>query len=335
MSSRRLAWAGAVIIGSHQMATAGPSYLAARAHVTPVAPIANGHRAATRLDLDTLKKQFRRADSADARVTLLEKMAGVSGTNSDLVARALARGLKDDSFLVRAKAAKLLGGLTGNSEALDALLDAGQAFPRERAEAMKAPSLKLPKIGDKNGLEKLEKVQAQADAFVQRLEDLAKYEGELVQALLPCKDERCVKVLGQLLQSAPLDPYGKSILDWLFEYGTAPAVEQVMDYIAAVAKQLKRRARDRKELARTKPRRTPRQWDGNRDSWRDLEERRLKNSLVTFDALTSLLEDRLDEFGDIVREHLKRTPLAPAPPAMDSKAWAKWWKSEEAKLGGL
>lgn len=334
--SRGLALASALLLSAPAVAeadgSAPPSPLA-EAPATSAAPSLSA--TLSRRDLSDLKKEFRKADTQAARIELLKEMAKVAGASPDQIADALELGLEDDSFLVQARAAKQLGALIENEAALTALLDAGRSFTSDRAEAMQMPKLNVPKLGDKDGLEKLRLMQEQLDKKTERLKGLVKYEKELIGALLSSEDERCVEVFGEILQAVPLDPYGEDIVKWLFHVGTTSSLDEVMDFIPVMDKQIKSREKERKKLARTRPERTPREWKGTKDAWKAREQGRIDGLLSRFDEGTQNVEGRLNEFGALVRGLAKKMDLAPAPDKMDARAWAKWWRSERAKLKAL
>ena len=217
----------------------------ARAAATPESAAAPAPR-----DLSDLIRELRKAEQPEIRINVLTKIAAVSESPEEpnAVVNALARGLKDDSFLVAAKAAELLGTRYKNDAALEHLVDACGDLEKVRKKAldgleeMKNP---LPKFGDKTFVEDLNKLSALLDKKMAMLEELHVYETILLMGILMRRDDRCVEALADLMKFHLYNDTSWPIVEGLFNIGTSTAIEEVIELFPMAEKALDVRAKER------------------------------------------------------------------------------------------
>jgi hypothetical protein len=304
----------------------------ARAAATPESAAAPAPR-----DLSDLIRELRKAEQPEIRINVLTKIAAVSESPEEpnAVVNALARGLKDDSFLVAAKAAELLGTRYKNDAALEHLVDACGDLEKVRKKAldgleeMKNP---LPKFGDKTFVEDLNKLSALLDKKMAMLEELHVYETILLMGILMRRDDRCVEALADLMKFHLYNDTSWPIVEGLFNIGTSTAIEEVIELFPMAEKALDVRAKERKKLARQRPERIPKMWKGTKSAWKAREQGRIGATVTRFDAVTERLENWRFELSSRVQKLARGASLELPPSTPDADAWDDWWKKRRGAL---
>ncbi|MEM8710914.1 MAG: hypothetical protein AAGG01_08180 [Planctomycetota bacterium] len=284
--------------------------------------------------LGDLQRELRRADRPDTRANLLEKIAAApeAETAPHAVALALAKGLKDESLLVKAKAAELLGLMRSSDEALDGLARAAKDIKKERKAAVDLSELDLPTTSGNDTVQKLNDALARLKAMEANLKEFQAYQSALTDALLARRDDRCVEPLGHILELEALGSDGTKIVTGLFHIGTAPAIGVVVDQFSRFEDRLKELGKKRDKAARQRPERVPRYWQGTKDTWKSREESRILGVVKKLEADGVRLTEQVEKLAQFVGKQIEATELAPAPRGSSAKAWKRWWRTERAKL---
>ncbi len=279
--------------------------------------------------------EYKRADEPSIRIELLREISDLQDEEEEApeVVPALIRGLKDDSFAVRAVAVELLAERDDSETAFQALLasaNKAEDFKEEIQYALKKFEAKIPKPGDKDAVEMLERASDLLKEKAKIWEGVAEYNTALSTAILARRDDRCVEAIGSLLK---MQLYGEDafpLVDGLFALGTRPAVKEAIDLLPVLEKALKDREKPRKKLARERAQKVPKYWKGTKDSWAEREAGRLAGLLAAFDKRTAELEEWRSRYATLLAEASTKAGLASPPAVPEAKKWTRWWR--EAKM---
>jgi len=295
-------------------------------------------------DLKTLKTRFRTAETTQIRVDLLEEIAELhtGPTSNPAVLNAVVAAVEDEEHAVRLKAVGLLASHVDSDIALEGLVHAASLIDAQwgddldslRARAAKLRARQFVELeatqalGAKNLMEALEHIKLLMDAE----ESYLAYRVALVEALTKRLDDRCVDGLAHIVPLVMYSDVAWSVMDGLFAIGTQPALAEAVTFLELDATFRKERSKQRKKLARQKPRKKPRYWKGTRDGWTHKEEGRLKAGLEGFDALTAKKQVWCEECAKRLRSFAKTKALATPPADTRWTTWGRWWRKARKSL---
>lgn len=288
-------------------------------------------------DLETLRRVYETADTPEARVSALQKIAESEspGQPSAVVAAAVAMGLHDDSYAVRKRAVELLGAGMHAETAVVSLSQAASVQARKERELWE----RIKKIEKESqnpwpGRYTLKELRKSLEsgledaAYLKGVAGINETHAALVAALSGLPDDRSVAALGELLVHAinGQDP----VVDALLVLGSLDALRRVVRCMTSCAKELRDAERELKELERQKSAKRPNFDDGN-------EWQRQENARTDKIEAQAKKTARLRLKGMTLRDKLAAFAAARGLPEVPKEAfhaskWPLWIKEAEATL---
>lgn len=158
------------------------------------------------------------------------------------------------------------------------------------------------------------------------------YRIALTNALAKRRDDRCVDGQAHLVLSTMYEEVAWSVLDGLLVIGTQPALAHAVEFIELDHKNGKERTKQRKKIAREKPVKKPRYWQGTSASWKSKEEARLAYTRTRFDVESEARQVWCEECAKRLRAFARSKSLATPPADTRWTTWDRWWRKARKSL---
>jgi hypothetical protein len=304
------------------------------------------------LPADTLSERmtnYRSAPDAETRVRALEEVAELARSpeppEPGALCKALAEGLDDELYTVRARAVALVAAGPAAVAARELLAATKAQMELEDEIREHVSSLTLPKADldlfspskkkrerSQEDLEQLVAATKELQAWLEERADVPEVRAALIEAWPTVADASAVTGLGLLFEHGGFAGGADGIVDGLLSIGTAPALEALVQHVDRYEDALKERDARARELKRMKPGKKPNDLWAD-EVWERKERKRIDEQRSTFEERCETEDAWMEGFVERLRAFGLAHDLAPAPRALKpARNWLHWASRSREQL---